>query len=177
MRLWACVAGGQVWAAYSPVKNSAADAVAKVADGLPSHSATTGELDLYAANCRCAVSGHPASSPSDPTAISVIARLGCHQLQLPLRRSACHSGGSRRRSAPAGCCELRACRWATPGLPPSTGCGWSSGRGCPGCLPSLRYAARESTVRHMCTFNMLAEHRATPVYPAPLRAAQFSNCA
>lgn len=42
----------QVWAAYSPVKNSVADAVAKVAAGLPSHSATTGELDIYAANCR-----------------------------------------------------------------------------------------------------------------------------
>lgn len=42
----------QVWAAYSPVKNSAADAAAKVAAGLPSHSATTGELDLYGANCR-----------------------------------------------------------------------------------------------------------------------------
>jgi hypothetical protein len=41
-----------VWAAYSPVKNSPADARAKVAGGTPSHSATTGELDIYAANCR-----------------------------------------------------------------------------------------------------------------------------
>jgi len=42
----------QVWAAYSPVKNSPADARAKVAGGTPSHSATQGELDIYAANCR-----------------------------------------------------------------------------------------------------------------------------
>lgn len=42
----------QVWAAYSPVKNSVADAIAKVAAGVPAHSATTGELDIYAANCR-----------------------------------------------------------------------------------------------------------------------------
>ena len=41
-----------MWAAYSPVKNSPADARAKVAGGTPSHSATTGELDIYAANCR-----------------------------------------------------------------------------------------------------------------------------
>jgi len=47
-------AAWQVWAAYSPVKNSPADARAKVAGGTPSHSATTGELDIYAANCRCA---------------------------------------------------------------------------------------------------------------------------
>lgn len=43
----------QVWAAYSPVKNSPADARAKVAAGNPSHSATAGELDIYQANCRC----------------------------------------------------------------------------------------------------------------------------
>ena len=42
----------QVWAAYSPVKNSPEDGRAKVAGGTPSHSATTGELDIYAANCR-----------------------------------------------------------------------------------------------------------------------------
>ncbi|KAK9828897.1 hypothetical protein WJX72_002655 [[Myrmecia] bisecta] len=42
----------QVWAAYSPVKNSPADARAKAAEGNPSHSATTGELDIYEANCR-----------------------------------------------------------------------------------------------------------------------------
>ena len=42
----------QVWAAYSPVKNAPEDARAKVAAGSPSHSATTGELDIYHANCR-----------------------------------------------------------------------------------------------------------------------------
>ncbi len=42
----------QVWAAYSPVKNAPEDARAKVASGSPSHSATTGELDIYYANCR-----------------------------------------------------------------------------------------------------------------------------
>lgn len=44
--------GQQVWAAYSPVKNSPPDARAKAAAGSPSHSATTGELDIYQANCR-----------------------------------------------------------------------------------------------------------------------------
>lgn len=42
----------QLWAAYSPVKNSPADAAAKAAGGNPSHSATTGELDCYEASCR-----------------------------------------------------------------------------------------------------------------------------
>lgn len=42
----------QVWAAYSPVKNSPEDARAKASAGGPSHSATTGELDIYQANCR-----------------------------------------------------------------------------------------------------------------------------
>lgn len=42
----------QVWAAYSPVKNSPADAAAKASTGNPSHSATTGELDIYETNCR-----------------------------------------------------------------------------------------------------------------------------
>lgn len=41
----------QVWAAYSPVKNSPTDAAAKAASGNPSHSATTGELDIYETNC------------------------------------------------------------------------------------------------------------------------------
>lgn len=41
----------QVWAAYSPVKNSPADAAAKAAGGNPSHSATSGELDIYRTNC------------------------------------------------------------------------------------------------------------------------------
>ena len=56
---------GQVWAAYSPVKNSLADARAKVAAGNPSHSATAGELDIYQCNCRCGrlclVGGLPAA--------------------------------------------------------------------------------------------------------------------
>ena len=43
-----------MWAAYSPVKNSPPDARAKAAAGSPSHSATTGELDIYQANCRWA---------------------------------------------------------------------------------------------------------------------------
>ena len=42
----------QVWAAYSPVKNSPVDAAAKAAGGNPSHSATTGELDMYMTNCK-----------------------------------------------------------------------------------------------------------------------------
>ena len=42
----------QVWAAYSPVKNSTADARAKAAAGDPPHSATTGELDAYRTNCK-----------------------------------------------------------------------------------------------------------------------------
>ncbi|GLC50653.1 hypothetical protein PLESTB_000403900 [Pleodorina starrii] len=41
----------QVWATYSPVKNSPADAAAKFKEGNPTHSATTGELDIYKANC------------------------------------------------------------------------------------------------------------------------------
>lgn len=42
----------QIWAAYSPVKNSPADAAKKAAGGDPSHSATSGELDAYATNCK-----------------------------------------------------------------------------------------------------------------------------
>lgn len=41
----------QVWATYSPVKNSPADAKAKADNGDPTHSATTGEMDIYKANC------------------------------------------------------------------------------------------------------------------------------
>uniref|UniRef100_A0A7S3VR13 UTP-monosaccharide-1-phosphate uridylyltransferase n=1 Tax=Dunaliella tertiolecta TaxID=3047 RepID=A0A7S3VR13_DUNTE len=41
----------QVWASYSPVKNSPQDALAKQKQGNPTHSATTGELDIYRANC------------------------------------------------------------------------------------------------------------------------------
>ena len=50
----------QVWAAYSPVKNSPADAAAKWADGNPSHSATAAELDWYMCNCKvCRGAGMP----------------------------------------------------------------------------------------------------------------------
>ncbi|KAF8062991.1 hypothetical protein HT031_003830 [Scenedesmus sp. PABB004] len=42
----------QVWATYSPVKNSPADARTKAAEGNPTHSATTGEMDFYKANCQ-----------------------------------------------------------------------------------------------------------------------------
>lgn len=42
----------QVWAAYSPVKNSPADARSKAEGGNPSHSATSAELDWYMANCK-----------------------------------------------------------------------------------------------------------------------------
>ncbi len=41
-----------MWSTYSPVKNNPADALAKVQAGGPSHSATTGELDIYQVNCR-----------------------------------------------------------------------------------------------------------------------------
>lgn len=40
----------QVWASYSPVKNSPVDAKAKAADGNPTHSATSAEFDMYKAN-------------------------------------------------------------------------------------------------------------------------------
>ena len=40
----------EVWVAYSPVKNSPTEALAKAKAGNPSHSATTGELDIYRAN-------------------------------------------------------------------------------------------------------------------------------
>lgn len=40
------------WLAFSPVKNSPEEAVAKVAAGTPSHSATSSELEVYERNCR-----------------------------------------------------------------------------------------------------------------------------
>ena len=46
------VLADQVWSTYSPVKNNPADALAKVEAGGPSHSATSGELDIYQVNCR-----------------------------------------------------------------------------------------------------------------------------
>mmetsp|Transcript_39347 Transcript_39347/g.47684 ORF Transcript_39347/g.47684 Transcript_39347/m.47684 type:complete len:755 (+) Transcript_39347:160-2424(+) len=42
----------EVWAAYTPVKNSPAEARAKMAVGAPTHSATSGEFDIYRANGR-----------------------------------------------------------------------------------------------------------------------------
>ena len=39
----------EVWVGYSPVKNSVADALAKVAAGCPPHSAAAGECDQYGA--------------------------------------------------------------------------------------------------------------------------------
>lgn len=48
----ACVCALQVWSTYSPVKNNPEDALAKVEAGGPSHSATSGELDIYQVNCR-----------------------------------------------------------------------------------------------------------------------------
>jgi UDP-sugar pyrophosphorylase len=55
----------QVWAAYSPVKNSPTDAAAKAAAGIPSHSATTGELDVYHVNCNMLkIIGVEVASPS-----------------------------------------------------------------------------------------------------------------
>ena len=39
----------QVWASYSPVKNSVADAQAKAKAGDPTHYAAAGELDMYKA--------------------------------------------------------------------------------------------------------------------------------
>ena len=54
----------EVWVAYSPVKNSPAEAMAKAAAGNPSHSATTGELDIYRANCN--VLRHLGAKIEDP---------------------------------------------------------------------------------------------------------------
>jgi UDP-sugar pyrophosphorylase len=42
----------EVWVGYSPVKNSVADALAKVAAGCPPHSAASGECDAYGAAAR-----------------------------------------------------------------------------------------------------------------------------
>ena len=42
----------EVWVGYSPVKNSVADALAKVAAGCPPHSAAAGECDQYGAAAR-----------------------------------------------------------------------------------------------------------------------------
>eukprot|EP00878_Enallax_costatus_P012422 GHUV01012973.1.p1 GENE.GHUV01012973.1~~GHUV01012973.1.p1 ORF type:complete len:435 (+),score=164.29 GHUV01012973.1:385-1689(+) len=57
----------QVWATYSPVKNSPADARTKAAEGNPTHSATTGEMDIYKANCEALklMSGADVGQPSE----------------------------------------------------------------------------------------------------------------
>lgn len=70
----------QVWAAYSPVKNSPADARAKGAAGDPSHSAASGELDIFKANCQ--VGGGWAVSPMKVPQGSV-GGAGHLQSQLP----------------------------------------------------------------------------------------------
>merc|ERR1719199_1251703 len=42
----------EYWAAYSPVKNSPEEARGKAKSGSAPHSASSGELDIYAANCK-----------------------------------------------------------------------------------------------------------------------------
>ncbi|KXZ48443.1 hypothetical protein GPECTOR_28g853 [Gonium pectorale] len=54
----------QVWASYSPVKNSPADAAAKFKEGNPTHSATTGELDIYKSHCLALAQMAGAALPS-----------------------------------------------------------------------------------------------------------------
>jgi len=57
-----------VWAAYSPVKNHPDEARAKFKGGNPTHSATSGELDIYAANCRTLrMIGVDVAEPADAT--------------------------------------------------------------------------------------------------------------
>ena len=74
----------QVWAAYSPVKNSPPDARAKAAAGSPSHSATTGELDVYQTNCRHAASACIPFSPASKrfTGSLIRAQAGSLVLQM-----------------------------------------------------------------------------------------------
>lgn len=84
----------QVWAAYSPVKNSPADAAAKAAAGDPSHSATTGELDMYMANCKVGGRGWhvlPSVLPSRCCCVLLPPLPACYLLLLALLRwrSAC----------------------------------------------------------------------------------------
>uniref|UniRef100_A0A383VCY8 UTP-monosaccharide-1-phosphate uridylyltransferase n=1 Tax=Tetradesmus obliquus TaxID=3088 RepID=A0A383VCY8_TETOB len=63
----------QVWATYSPVKNSPADARAKAAEGNPTHSATTGEMDIYKANCEALMlmAGADVGSPQEGMYIGI----------------------------------------------------------------------------------------------------------
>lgn len=80
----------QVWAAYSPVKNSVADSVAKVAAGLPSHSATSGELDIYAANCRHDAVLSPLLLASSQLSHSVLLQPSALPMRSALHRTAAH---------------------------------------------------------------------------------------
>ena len=57
----------QVWAAYSPVKNALADAVAKAAAGAPTHSAAAAEADSYKA-ARAALAAVGVAVPPSSTA-------------------------------------------------------------------------------------------------------------
>ena len=69
-------------AAYSPVKNSVAEAQAKFAKGDPTHSATSGELDVYASHCAALrLVGCSVGSPMSVTF------LGMERLALPPRIS------------------------------------------------------------------------------------------
>ncbi len=57
----------EVWVGYSPVKNSVADALAKVAAGCPPHSAAAGECDMYGTHARALrLAG---ASVADPTPV------------------------------------------------------------------------------------------------------------
>jgi UDP-sugar pyrophosphorylase len=56
----------EVWVGYSPVKNSVADALAKIAAGCPPHCAAAGECDMYGAAARSlALCGAAVGSPAD----------------------------------------------------------------------------------------------------------------
>lgn len=74
----------QVWAAYSPVKNSPPDARAKAAAGSPSHSATTGELDIYRTNCRHAASACTSFSPASKRSRGSLIRAQAGSLVLQM---------------------------------------------------------------------------------------------
>eukprot|EP00238_Polyblepharides_amylifera_P006803 CAMPEP_0196597826 /NCGR_PEP_ID=MMETSP1081-20130531/93190_1 /TAXON_ID=36882 /ORGANISM="Pyramimonas amylifera, Strain CCMP720" /LENGTH=194 /DNA_ID=CAMNT_0041923363 /DNA_START=225 /DNA_END=809 /DNA_ORIENTATION=- len=57
-----------VWAAYSPVKNSPAEARSKFQGGSPCHSATSGEMDIYQANSKIlSMIGAEIEAPQDVT--------------------------------------------------------------------------------------------------------------
>lgn len=56
----------EVWVGYSPVKNSVADALAKVAAGCPPHSAAAGECDMYGTAARSLrLAGATVGDPAD----------------------------------------------------------------------------------------------------------------